>query len=315
MRESRTFAERTKILASDESIKKYFFVYEGSDTELIYFDAINNLKQDIEISPLIELIPLVRSFGETGWSNPKKILDRVIRNLEESKTGCITYETLLNRIMDYFFEEKLITTSKKQAESIWKTLKWICEENLHKLLTANVDDIESKCNTIVELLQQESELINVVSDIAKIIKNSGITYSEGFDKICLIVDRDRKSFVSKPENNQYEYVLNKCKENNFGFYITNPCFEFWLLLHFDQVHTIDKMQLLKNEKVSKKKCFAEQELKKLLVGYEKSSYNAEELVRNIDKAIVNEKKFCEDPEGLENKIGSNIGLLIEELRK
>ena len=273
------------------------------------------MKRDIGISPLIELIPLVRSFGETGWSNPKKILDRVIRDVEESKTGSITYETLINRIMDCFIEEKLIITSKKQADSISKTLKWICEEKLHKLLTESVDDIESKCKTIVELLQQESELINVVGDIAKIIKNSGITYSEGFDKICLIVDRDRKSFVSNPGNNQYEYVLNKCKENNFGLYVTNPCFEFWLLLHFDEVHTIDKPQLLKNKKISKNKCFVEQELKKLLDGYKKSSYKAEELVRKIDKAIANEKNFCEDLEGLENKIGSNIGVLIEELRK
>lgn len=39
MRESRTFAERTKVLKSDEAIKKYFLVYEGKDTEVIYFDA------------------------------------------------------------------------------------------------------------------------------------------------------------------------------------------------------------------------------------------------------------------------------------
>lgn len=35
MREKRTFAERTKVLKSDEVIKKYFLVFEGSDTEVI----------------------------------------------------------------------------------------------------------------------------------------------------------------------------------------------------------------------------------------------------------------------------------------
>lgn len=226
MRESRTFAERTKILNSDEAIKKYFFVYEGSDTELIYFDAVNNLKNDIGINPLIELIPLLRSYGENGWSNPKKILNRVICNVEESKTGCITYETLLNRIMDYFFEEKLITTSKKQAESIWKTLKWICEEKKHKSLAENVNDIVGECNSIVDLLQKESDLDNIVSDISEIIKNNGITYSEGFDKICLIVDRDRDSFVSNPGNNQYEYVMNKCKEKSLAFILLTHVLNF-----------------------------------------------------------------------------------------
>ena len=90
MRESRTFAERAKVLKSDEARKKYFLVYEGSDTEVIYFDAICALREDIGISPLIELIPIIRSFSEEGWSNPKKILDRVIENLQESKESYIS---------------------------------------------------------------------------------------------------------------------------------------------------------------------------------------------------------------------------------
>ncbi len=115
MRESRTFAERTKVLKSDEVTKKYFLVYEGSETEILYFDAIYSLREEIGINPLIELIPIIRSFSEEGWSNPKKILDRVIENLQESKEKCISYETLLNRIMDYLYEMKVITTSRVLA--------------------------------------------------------------------------------------------------------------------------------------------------------------------------------------------------------
>ena len=85
MRESRTFAERTKVLKSDEAVKKYFLIYEGSDTEVIYFDAVRTMRESIGINPLIELIPIIRSFSEEGWSNPKKILDRVGGNLRESK--------------------------------------------------------------------------------------------------------------------------------------------------------------------------------------------------------------------------------------
>lgn len=72
MRESRTFAERTRVLNSDEVIRKYFLVFEGSDTEVIYFDAVRSLREEIGINPLIELVPMVRSFSEEGWSNPKK---------------------------------------------------------------------------------------------------------------------------------------------------------------------------------------------------------------------------------------------------
>ena len=174
MRESRTFAERAKVVKSDEARKKYFLVYEGSDTEVIYFDAICALREDIGISPLIELIPIIRSFSEEGWSNPKKILDRVIENLQE-----------------------------------------ICSEQLQKSLYDKVDDIENSCKKVLDALKNQYEVVNIVGDISGIIREGGLTYEEGFDQICLIVDRDRESFLSKPENNQYKYVLDKCREMNF----------------------------------------------------------------------------------------------------
>ena len=314
MREGRTFAERTKVLKSDEAIKKYFLVYEGSDTEVIYFDAIRFLREDIGINPLIELIPLIRSFSEEGWSNPKKILDRVIENLRESKEQFISYESLLNRIMDYLYETKVITTSKVLARDIWKTMKQACDEQLQKSLDDVVEDIESACNTLIGILKEEYEVVNIVEDISEIIKDGGLTYEEGFDQICLIVDRDKDSFVSTPENNQYQYVLDKCREMGFQFCVTNPCFEFWLLLHFDEVFTLDREKLLDNPKVTAKRRYAEDELRKIYPGYNKSSYHAETLVKEIDKAIKNEKKFCEDIKELEGSVGSNIGVLITHMR-
>lgn len=154
----------------------------------------------------------------------------------------------------------------------------------------------------------------MISDISSIIKESGLTYAEGFDKICLIVDRDRESFISTPENNQYDYVVNTCAEKQFGLYITNLCFEFWLLLHFDEVFGLDQRRLLENPKVTAKRRYAEQELRRIWPRYGKSSYAAAEIVKYIDKAIENEKKFCEDIAMLKNKVGSNLGNLMQEMK-
>ena len=74
------------------------------------------------------LVQLIRSFSEEGWSNPKKILDRVIENLRESKEQFISYESLLNRIMDYLYETKVLTTSKILARNIWKTMLQTCDK-------------------------------------------------------------------------------------------------------------------------------------------------------------------------------------------
>lgn len=315
MRESRTFAERTKVLKTDETARKFYLVFEGSDTESIYFDAVKSMREQIRINPLIELIPIIRSFSEEGWSNPKKILDRVIENLRESKEHSMSYESLLNRIIDYLYDIKAIANGRVMARSIWKTMQSVCTEVLNKSLADMVEDVEGACNILIASIMKVYKIENVVGDISEIIKDSGLTYSEGFDKICLIVDRDRDSFVSTPDNNQYKYVSEKCKEMGFEFYVTNPCFEFWLLLHFDEVLGLDREKLLQNPKVTAKRRYTEDALHKIYPRYRKSSYNAEIFVKNIDRAIENEKQFCEDIEQLEYSVGSNIGNMILLMRE
>lgn len=81
-----------------------------------------------------------------------------------------------------------------------------------------IEDIESTCTKIANYFVDAAGINNIVDDVPKIIKNRAITYAEGLDKICFIVDRDRESFVSHPENDQYRYVLNKCLEKGFGFF-------------------------------------------------------------------------------------------------
>ncbi len=314
MREKRNFAQRTKVLASDEVKKKYFLVYEGEETEQIYFDEVSLCRSKLGINPLIELVPVVRSYSEWGWSNPKKILDRILTNLKENKSHTVSYETLLNWIMEYLQEEKILTTSKTQAKAMWDTLLWVCSEKLHVGLEGTVEDIEGTCAKIASYFVDAAGINNIVEDVPKIIKNRSITYAEGLDKICFIVDRDRESFVSHPGNDQYRYVLDKCLENGFGFFLSNPCFEFWLLLHFDEVMKLNTTMLLENPKVTSKRRYTEQQLRTLLPGYSKAKYDVEKLVQKIDVAIANEKKFCEDDQALEYSIGSKVGLLIEELR-
>lgn len=315
MREHRTFAERTRALHSEEPLKKYFLVYEGAETEAIYFNAVSAMREEIGINPLIELVPIARSYSEEGWSNPRKILNRVIENLEEGKTQLLTYESLLNRFMDYFHEAGILIPNHISKRNMWKTMCMICDEKLQKTLDSVVEDIDMAVSEISEELMEKYGLVYVIPQLSELVKKNSLTYEEGFDKICLIVDRDRESFISSSENNQYEYVVNTCAEKGFGLYISNPCFEFWLLLHFDEVFELDKEKLLNNPKMTGKRRYAEQELRRIWPGFEKSSYHAENLVARIDKAIENEKKFCEELYELEQQVGSNVGLLIEDMRK
>ena len=129
-----------------------------------------------------------------------------------------------------------------------------------------------------------------------------------------MVDRDPESFFEW----QYDDVLKTCQEKGFRFLLSNPNFEFWLLMHFDDVLNLDKDKIQQNEKINKNSKssirFIQNELRKILGKYKKNNFDAGLLVRKIDIAIKNEKEFVEDINELKTKIGSNIGLLVEELR-
>ena len=313
MREKRKFAERTRISKEDRTIKKYFLVFEGNRTEEIYFNAINELKDKIGINPLIEIISIERTYTEEGWSNPKKILEQLLKDLEEIENGKFSYKTLVDKIIEIIMEDEKISSKILKEISSEKMIENI--KNDIESLDNIVENVEEDCEFLLNMIIKKlfltiEEIPNILETVLKNIENKQITYSEDIDKMCLIVDRDKKSFKEE----QYNYVKEECKKKNFKLYITNPCFEFWLLLHFDEVHLINKEELLENKRASSKVRFVESELKKYFP-YNKNKYNAELLIEKIDLAIENEKKFCENIEELKDKLGSNIGLLIKELKE
>ena len=313
MREKKNFAERTRISKEDRTRKKYFLVFEGNRTEGIYFNAINELKDKIGINPLIEIISIERTYTEEGWSHPKKILEQLLKDLKEIENGELSYKTLIDKIMWIIIEDEKFSSKILKEISPEEIIEDI--KNEIESLDNIVENIEEDCEFFLNMIIKKffltiEEIPNILETVLKNIENEQITYSEDIDKMCLIVDRDKKSFKEE----QYNYVKEECKKKNFKFFVTNPCFEFWLLLHFDEVHSINREELLENKRVNSKVRYVQSELKKYFP-YNKNRYNAELLIEKIDLAIENEKSFCEDIEELKDELGSNVGLLIQELKE
>ena len=57
------------------------------------------------------------------------------------------------------------------------------------------------------------------------------SFKDDGDMFCVILDRDPDSHSRE----SLEECLKKCEEKEYGFYLSNPCFEFWLLLHLCDV--------------------------------------------------------------------------------
>ena len=209
-------------------------------------------------------------------------------------------------------------------------IDWLLEEQIisdkgiynNKNLKAECLTLFESENTIVELtetsgvisdfLTTELNISDSVKQIEEYIKRQFVTYEEGYDKICLIADRDKQSFKEE----QYDYVVKTCKEKGYSFYVSNPCFELWLLLHYDEILDMDKEKLHANPKETSraKKRFLEKQLSSLMGGYNKNNLQFSKIADKVCRAIENEKYFCEDIDELKTELGCNIGLLIKEMK-
>lgn len=314
MRESRNFGERSITLNSDNPNIKYILISEGTKTEPCYFNAISQNKDALGISSLVQIVQLERSYGEKTWSNPKKILDRVLLNLNESETG-ITYTTLLNGMVDCLYYSEYLTKRGQIIKDFTQVLNDFYVNVLNKKPEDVVEDKEKTIKLATDYLKNNwPRICNlIIKNLSETLQEQQILYDSDIDKVCLIVDRDPQSFTV----NQFDEVMQTCNENKIQFYISNPCFEFWLMLHFDQIFELDTEKMLANQPISNSnsaKSYLENELRKNLGSYKKKNFDVNCLMQNIDKAITNEKKFCEDCEGLKKYLGSNVGLLITEMR-
>ncbi len=227
--------------------------------------------------------------------------------------------------MGGFKERGFDTTTYIEGSIEEKKLVLIaCEgaETEYQYFNVIKDKLTLKQLVHVELIERDDENKNssaptkVVESIQHFIDNGKLEtvksnnhFDEGFDIFWIVVDRETQP--NKKVNLQQ--AISICKEKEYCVALTNPSFEFWLLLHFD-ISQYDKKYLFENKKVTKKKRFLEKELSRLVGGYNKSNIKEEFVTEeNIKRALGQEKFFENDLEKIIDNLGSNVGNLINEI--
>lgn len=310
MRESRDFGQRSKTRTSNEVRKKVFLIFEGNETEPLYFAALRDERVNLGISPLIDFIQIMKGRYE-NWSNPKKLLERLCLHLSDAAT----YDSLVEAMVETLYTSEYL---KQRGHLIAEFESLVGEFISSKLQKSKNDIVENMEDAVAVILEhfKESwpEVCRLVLDNWETaIKEQEITYDKEIDLLCLVVDRDPGSFTGK----QFDAVYDTCDKHGFRLLVSNPCFEFWLLLHFDMVNNLDRRQLQENQKVAGSRNsirFVEHALKKCLGKYSKRRYDVKLLMGLIDTAIMNEKNFCESLPELKTQLGSNIGCFIASLK-
>ena len=129
-----------------------------------------------------------------------------------------------------------------------------------------------------------------VIDIPKLVD-----YRQGIDHICVVVDRDRENRSSS----DIDEFIRRCKKTRYEPFITNPCFELWLLMHFEEFYRLDRDSLLKNPMINGKR-LTEYELDRIVRGinpenrFDKVDYDPLIFMHRTRHAIETSFFLCHD---------------------
>lgn len=266
-----------------EAKQKYFFVLEGEKTEDIYIRELSNHLRDDALADVV-LLERVESAESNQFKITKAISNYLDKSLSISEDQKQEILKLCNSFDEYQInEEELITKS---------------QEILGELAESFITDYN---NNVIEQVKLLNELRN---------------YEKGFDKICLILDRDYRSF--KPD--QFDQVIKICKENGFLLGLSNPNFEFYLLLHITNAKDIDAEKIANNKRMSKSKSsrkytehLLNEEMKKFNLSYLKKKYDASFFIKRFNDALENSSYYQQNNILLKDEIGTSVPNIIKDL--
>jgi len=129
-------------------------------------------------------------------------------------------ENVLELLEEYvqFRENKMF---EKAIDSL--SLKNYSTEFIRSYLESPSSLSQKECNKFQAVLQEEHIDLLYLDFLSK--------YHGKDDAFGIVIDRDCGSHSVEQMNS----VVGKCREKNYLCYITNPCIEFWQLLHVSDV--------------------------------------------------------------------------------
>jgi hypothetical protein len=156
------------------------------------------------------------------------------------------------------------------------------------------------------------KLLELIEEKKKSLKRDG-KFDKAIDRFVIVFDRD-----SYEKAEDYVEFVKKASDDNI-LTVTSPCFELWLILHYEDAverHVVpNKDRLFDNEKVSNSHTFASRLLSEISGINPKSGSFFNKLKDGIDLAVEQERLLEQNILRMATEIGSNVGTLIEQMRE
>lgn len=257
-----------------------FLSVEGTKTEVQYFDLIQKHRAEMKIDAIVQVEVLRRTDTK---SDPESVLELLDEYMAIREDGGL--EKVLARLELRSFDRAFIEAYRNDKKSVPPAARKKFESVL------NGESVDLQYLHFLNRYKGENDVFGIV------------------------IDRDAKSHTAA----QMRRVQSSCREKGYHCFITNPCFEFWLLLHVSDVSTeyADHLEEIKENRIGAGKRPYVAELLHNKTGQKKNikvKTFTEHYLPNVDLAIERAESFAKE-ENLIDEIGSNLGELFGLLRK
>ncbi|MCM1047848.1 MAG: RloB family protein [Clostridiales bacterium] len=290
---SDTMFSRPEESNKEPPLRIVFLSVEGNKTEQNYFEWIEKYREQLGIKSKVHVHSLRRSQKDT-LSAPEHVLE------------------LLEEYVEI-----------REAEVLPKRMRTVIPteytDDFVKRYIENPEQINATVRDNFEMLLQQA---GIDLEYEYFLKE----YSGKYDVFGVVVDRDCYTH-SVTQMNKIEQ---ECREKGYRFFITTPCFEFWLLMHLVDICNIyadDLQEFRNNAKKSKKHTFTSFEVSRHAhhsKGINEDTFKKYYLSK-VDSAIRQTKeRFSTDIDELigtdesddmkKGKLGSNLPDLFDLLR-
>lgn len=251
---------------------------EGAQTEPGYFAGLNDMLAE---QSTILRVEVLEHTGTLHYSSPQQVFN-LLKEYDDLVNGNILPEEALASLKAFASDEDIA--------------KYLAGEALDEAMARKIETTLE--NDGIDLPYRKHLLENAPQT----------------DHVGIVIDRDKNSNSKE----RLDELREECGKRNYGFYISNPCFEFWLLLHLVDVKSecseeLDK--IFENERVSSHHSFVSKMVsdkaghgKKLSPELFKARYWPQ-----ISKAVERDGDFARQADEIMDAIGTNLPDLIKIL--
>lgn len=285
---------RPEEIFPEKPLRIIFLSVEGNVTEQNYFSWLEKYREKLGIKTGVHVHPLRRGKRD-NFSAPAQVLELLEEYIEIRESDILPDR--MRKVIPTKYTDAFVQQYMKDPDSVDKDKK----EQFEMLLKQVGIDLEYQF--FVKEYQGQDDLFGVV------------------------IDRDYNTHTVM----QLNEIRKQCIEKGYHFFITTPCFEFWLLLHLVDVkkqYKGDMQKFRDNEKKTNKHTFTSLQVSEHAGHSKKISEKIfrQYYLNHIDYAISQTKKsFSTDVEELigtdetedskKGKLGSNLPELFKLLRE